>query len=114
MNAAAIVPPANLPVPTLGQLIVRINENAGLVARGEHAKIQLGRDLLAAKALVAHGEWEDWCAANLPKLSMRQIRHWMKIANAPDPVQEHEKCNRDVKEKMKQHRSKRRNVTPFS
>ena len=51
----------------------------------DHA-IRAGVLLLEAKALVGHGNWLDWLAANFPA-SVRTAQHYMKLAENPEDAQ---------------------------
>jgi hypothetical protein len=39
-----------------------------------------GQDLIAAKAECRHGEWLDWCATYIPRLSLATVNRYMRVA----------------------------------
>lgn len=45
----------------------------------QHA-LEAGNRLIEAKALVAHGEWQNWLTANVPDVSMRTAQRYMRAA----------------------------------
>jgi hypothetical protein len=55
--------------------------------RANHQRLAAGAELIAAKALVRHGEWQAWCKANIQR-SAGDIRKVMHMAGAEDPMAE--------------------------
>jgi hypothetical protein len=105
--------------PTLEQLAAKIvdrwldlDKADDRVLRG---RLAIGKLLIDAKAMVKHGDWEDWFKANIPARSLRDARQMMMMAGAPDPDAALDKERARAREGMQRTReAKRRNVTPFS
>jgi hypothetical protein len=55
--------------------------------RSYSRRVTIGHHLIALKALVNHGEWTPFIAANFPELSLRDCQRCMSFAGAPDPEQ---------------------------
>lgn len=45
-----------------------------------HHAIEAGNRLLEAKALVSHGDWQDWLAEHVPGVSLRTAQRYMRAA----------------------------------
>lgn len=67
--------------PTLEQCASRIN---AAFAKSDAGRIEAGRALIEAKALVAAGQWRAWLGLNVNR-SLRDCSRVMKIALAADP-----------------------------
>ena len=52
--------------------------------------LQAGDLLLTVKARLAHGEFGNWCKANLPSISARQLQRYMKVARELPAEKRHE------------------------
>ena len=70
-------------LPVLAGEIADSHERATNAGRAfvEHA-IEAGRRLAEAKAMVPHGQWREWLAANVPSLNERTAQRYMKAAKA--------------------------------
>lgn len=60
-------------------------------SRSANYRIETGRDLLKAKALLPHGEFGPWLKANLSHLSESTAQNYMNAARATDKDPEIEK-----------------------
>jgi hypothetical protein len=79
----------------------------------EYHRLQAGRELVAARAVIEPGKWEAWCKVNI-KRGARDIRQVMKMASAPDPEKALAAERERAADGMKQIRDERRNVTPVA
>jgi hypothetical protein len=74
---------------TLGAIKRQITEKWDSVDQYQHAcreaRLEVGHLLIKAKALVKHGEWEDWFADAFPNRTLRDGQRCMKMAGADDP-----------------------------
>jgi Protein of unknown function (DUF3102) len=52
--------------------------------KSEYHRLQAGRELIAARAVVEPGKWIEWCKANI-KRGRSDIHQVMKMAGAPEP-----------------------------
>ena len=73
---------------SLPDLIKLINTEYDMVLAGDRNTFQkaipLGQMLISLKPRVAkHGKWQDWIAANCPKLSYETVALYMRLAD-PD------------------------------
>jgi Protein of unknown function (DUF3102) len=75
-------------------------------------RLAIGKELIEARALVPHGEWEAWCKANFINRSMRDIRRVMKLAGADDPEAALAEDRTAAREGMAATRANRTNVSP--
>ena len=68
-------------LPILAESIRNEHEHAraSFAASVEHA-IRAGRSLIEAKALVPHGDWQEWLSTNVPGMSVRTAQRFMRAA----------------------------------
>lgn len=78
---------------TLAGLAERINQlldkSDNLEITANKRRWEAGIELIKAKALVRHGEWQTWCKTNITR-SLRDIQKVMHMAGSDDPMAEHE------------------------
>jgi hypothetical protein len=102
---------------TLEQWAESINDHFDKVERSEGTasrhRIRAGAELIKVRGLIPHGEWEDWCKANIRR-SLGDIRKVMKLAGADDPDAAIEKERSDDAERKRLVRANRADVRAIS
>ena len=83
MTAAKLTPAGAADLDSLAKRIGESYETA--LDRAEQAverAARCGQLLTEAKALVGHGEWLPWLAANVPEIAPRTAQKWMQLGAA--------------------------------
>ena len=76
-TAAAKIDATTAEQPTIEQLTVEVKFYLGQLAQNI---IEVGKRLIQAKALLPHGEWQNWLENNF-QLTVRTARRFMQIAD---------------------------------
>lgn len=80
MTAVNIIEADHWRLPTLSDdIVAALSESRQQAQQAVAAAIRAGTLLTEAKALVQHGQWEAWLAANC-KVSARSARAYMRLA----------------------------------
>lgn len=108
-TALAVV--ARTPEAWAASINKHFDETHKLGGRWEYHRLQAGRELVAARAVVDPGNWTKWCKANI-KRGMRDIQQVMKMASAPDPEKAAAAEREDGAEKKRRLRSEHTRDVP--
>ena len=73
----------------------------------DYHRVHAGRELVAVRKRIPHGEWEKWCRVNIQR-SLGDIRKVIAIVEAPDPEAALDEERGDTCDRMKKHRTKSR------
>src|SRR5271168_2624906 len=106
-NAVAVV--ARTPEVWAASINKHFDEAHKFGGKCSYHRLQAGRELIEARALVEPGKWVKWCKANI-KRGMRDIQHVIKLVNDPYPEKALAADNKRAADGMRQIRDAR-NVT---
>ena len=102
---------------TLEQWASSINDHFDKIEKSEVSasrhRLRAGAALIEVRKLIPHGEWEDWCKANIRR-SLGDIRKVMKLAGADDQEAALEKERSDDAERKRLARANRADVRAVS